>query len=461
MSERILIADDDALSRDFLCEVLRKAGHEVDEASTGREAREAFDPDRHGMVFTDLRMPDGNGLDVLSWVKSASPSTPVVLITAFGAVEVAVQAMRDGAEDFIVKPFGIEQIEMVLERAKARERCAAQGGDRPAAVRRAAAGAGTDAVIPVGSDPKWVACLDLVQRIAPTRATVLLRGESGTGKEILASLLHAWSDRETGPFVRTNCAALQPTLLSSELFGHEKGAFTGADETKAGRFELADGGTLFLDEIGEVSPEIQAKLLRVLETGEFERVGGRETLKVHVRVVCATNRNLERMIDEGTFREDLFYRLNVVPIELPPLRSRKGDIPALAKHFAERCSAEIGRTPPVLTREAMDVLTAHDWPGNVRELANVVQRAVLTSAGDALHASDIPVVKTRCASGAPDEFVGQSIADVERRLILATLQRTGNNKTEAAKILGVTARTLSNKIKLWKEGGLLPVRAGL
>lgn len=461
MNGRILIADDDALSRDFLCEVLRKAGYEVDEASTGREARDAFDPTRHGMVFTDLRMPEGNGLDVLSWIKSRSAATPVVLITAFGAVEVAVQAMRDGAEDFIVKPFGIEQIEMVLERAKARECCASPDEGAPASPLRAETGDDTGLIEPVGSDPAWLACVHLVRRIAPTRATVLLRGESGTGKEILASLLHAWSDRQSGPFVRTNCAALQPTLLSSELFGHEKGAFTGADETKEGRFELADGGTLFLDEIGEVSPEIQAKLLRVLETGEFERVGGRETLKVRVRVVCATNRNLERMIEEGTFREDLFYRLNVVPIELPPLRSRKGDIPDLARHFVERCSAELGRKAPEVSQEAVDTLCSHNWPGNVRELANVVQRAVLTNTTGVLRPEDFPLARTRIVSGVSDDFVGQSIADVERRLILATLQRTGNNKTEAAKILGVTARTLSNKIKLWKEGGLLPARAGL
>ncbi len=460
MNRRILIADDDALSRDFLGEVLRKAGYEVDEAATGREAKEAFDPNRHGMVFTDLRMPEGNGLDVLSWVKSRSSVTPVVLITAFGAVEVAVKAMRNGAEDFIVKPFGIEQIEMVLERAKARERYSAQDESEPTPARPVAAENDTGVIEPVGTDPAWLACVKLVERIAPTRATVLLRGESGTGKEILASLLHAWSDRQSGPFVRTNCAALQPTLLSSELFGHEKGAFTGADETKEGRFELANGGTLFLDEIGEVSPEIQSKLLRVLETGEFERVGGRETLKVRVRVVCATNRNLERMIEEGTFREDLFYRLNVVPIELPPLRARKGDIPDLAKHFVERCSAEIGRTPPEVSPEAIEVLVAHDWPGNVRELANVMQRAVFTSTTEVLRPDDFPLARPRGVSGAPDDFVGQSIADVERRLILATLQRTGNNKTEAAKILGVTARTLSNKIKLWKEGGLLPLRAG-
>ncbi len=452
----VLVADDDNLSREFMAEALRAAGHHVLEADTGREACMMFKEHHPDLVFSDLRMPDGDGLSVLETVKKANPDTPVILVTAFGSVECAVQAMRDGAEDFIMKPVSVEQIDLVLGRLSERESLRRENKVLKAQIQ---AGQPHRSAC-VGESLPWQRCMTLADRVAATRATVLIRGESGSGKEVIAERIHAHSDRAGGPLIRTNCAVLQESLLSSELFGHERGAFTGAFARKEGRFELADGGTLFLDEIGEIPPEVQAKLLRVLESGEFERVGGKETLKVDVRVVCATNRNLEEMIQAGSFREDLFYRLNVLPIHVPALRERSEDIPVLASHFLERFAREYSSPARRITPASMEHLMAYDWPGNVRELANVVQRSVLLSTGETveidLMASPAPKTPS-CSRGEPQ--VGQSIAEMERDLILGTLRATGGNKTEAAAILGVTSRTLSNKIRLYRDRGELPADA--
>ncbi|MCB9834122.1 MAG: sigma-54-dependent Fis family transcriptional regulator [Planctomycetes bacterium] len=457
MARKVLIADDDGLSREFMAEALRAAGHEVLEAETGKRACQLFEREQPQLVFTDLRMPEGDGLRVLETVKKLAPEVPVVLVTAFGTVETAVQAMRTGAEDFIMKPVTIEQIDLVLERLADRAQLLRENKVLKAQI---AAGRGQEDCVGISSP--WRRCLALAERVARTRATVLIRGESGAGKEVVADRIHRSSDRANGPYIRTNCAVLQDSLLTSELFGHEKGAFTGAYARKEGRFELADGGTLFLDEIGEISPEIQAKLLRVLESGEFERVGGKETVKVDVRVICATNRDLEQMIREGSFREDLFYRLNVVPVLVPALRERREDVPALAEHFLRRFAREYGSPARAFSASTIETMKAHDWPGNVRELANMVQRQVLLANDEIIDEVQLGIGGGVVPAGvqALDE-VGQSIAEMERRLILGTLRKTGGNKTEASKILGVTARTLSNKLRLYRERGELPGAVGV
>ncbi len=450
----VLVADDDGLSREFMAEALRAAGHYVIEADTGRKACSLFEEHEPDLVISDLRMPDGDGLRVLDSVKAANPETPVILVTAFGSVETAVQAMRDGAEDFIMKPISVEQIDLVLGRLSERESLRRENKVLKAQIKQVS----QNEKGCVGESQPWRQCVVLADRIARTRATVLIRGESGSGKEVIAERVHRHSDRATGPLIRTNCAVLQDSLLTSELFGHERGAFTGAFARKEGRFELADGGTLFLDEIGEIPSDVQAKLLRVLESGEFERVGGKETLKVDVRVVCATNRNLEEMIQKGSFREDLFYRLNVLPIDVPSLRSRTEDVPLLAMHFLNRFSKEYGSPARRFTTSAIENLQGYRWPGNVRELANVVQRAVLLSTEEAVDIEDIGGIITH-KPAARCEATGHSIADMERELILATLRETRGNKTEAAAILGVTARTLSNKLRLYRDRGELPLAA--
>ncbi len=447
----VLVADDDGLSREFMAEALRAAGHHVIEADTGRQACSLFEEHNPDLVISDLRMPDGDGLKVLESIKSANPEVPVILVTAFGSVETAVQAMRDGAEDFIMKPISVEQIDLVLGRLSERESLRRENKVLKAQIQQDTK---TEKDC-VGASTLWTECTSLADRVARTKATVLIRGESGSGKEVIAERIHGMSDRQGGPLIRTNCAVLQDSLLSSELFGHERGAFTGAFARKEGRFELANGGTLFLDEIGEIPPEVQAKLLRVLESGEFERVGGKETIKVDVRVVCATNRNLEEMIANDQFREDLFYRLNVLPIEVPSLRSRPEDIPLLAMHFLNRFSREYGSPAKHFSSASMSNMQTYSWPGNVRELANVVQRSVLLSASESVSIDPLGKSVTHVAAG-PLDTVGQSIADMERDLILGTLRATGGKKTEAAAILGVTARTLSNKIRLYRDRGELP-----
>jgi DNA-binding NtrC family response regulator len=452
MMSSVLVADDDGLSREFMAEALRAAGHHVIEADTGRKACSLFQEHEPDLVFSDLRMPDGDGLRVLDSVKASNPETPVILVTAFGSVETAVQAMRDGAEDFIMKPISIEQIDLVLGRLSRRESLRRENKVLKAQIKTETRGQADC----IGNSIAWQKCIALTDRVAKTKATLLIRGESGSGKEVIAERVHQVSDRRDGPLIRTNCAVLQDSLLSSELFGHERGAFTGAFARKEGRFELADGGTLFLDEIGELPAEVQAKLLRVLESGEFERVGGKETLKVDVRVVCATNRNLEQMIGDGDFREDLFYRLNVLPVTVPPLRERPNDIPLLAMHFLNRFSREYGSPARRFTAAGMANLQSYEWPGNVRELANVVQRSVLLSTSE-----EVPIDLFSKAKATNVEatggHVGQTIADMERDLILDTLRTTDGNKTEAATILGVTSRTLSNKIRLYRDRGELPV----
>jgi DNA-binding NtrC family response regulator len=452
VTRRALVADDDALSREFLTECVSSAGFDVLPVEDGRAAVDAVASGDFDLVITDLRMPGRDGIEVVRAARERDPAPPVVVLTAFGAVETAVVAMKEGASDFLLKPISPDALDLVLKRIQGTARMRGEISVLKACLDASAAGGRI-----LGSNGALREAVQLAERVAATMATVLIRGASGTGKELIAALIHERSGRADRPFVRVNCAALTETLLTSELFGHEKGAFTGAHQRKEGRFELADGGTLFLDEIGEVSPDLQAKLLRVLELGEFERVGGTRTLKADVRVVAATNRDLEAAIAEGRFRQDLFFRLNVFPITLPPLCERREDIPTLAGHFLAKFRKDLGGRARSFDRSALEALSVYDWPGNVRELMNVVQRGILRAAGEAITSRDLGLEPAQGARAA-NVPLGLSIDEAERHLILRTLDLTSWNRTEASRILGVTTRTLSNKLRLYRSQGLVQPR---
>ncbi len=468
---RLLIVDDDTLSRDFLTEAVRAAGHSVESVDGPTRALERVRQTDFDLVITDLRMPDSSGLDLIAELRDIQPDLQTLLITAHGSLETAIEAMRLGAVDFVQKPITADALGVVLERVFKTRRL-----ERENAYLRTAN---------LDSEPQLVArseamleTLDSAARIAASKGTVLITGESGTGKERVAQFLHSNSQRSGAPFIRVNCAALSEQLLESELFGHERGAFTGAHRRREGRFELANGGTLLLDEIGEISPALQAKLLRVLEEEEFERVGGTQTLKVDVRVIATTNRNLPDEVASGRFREDLYYRLHVLPLHLAPLRERGEDILPLAEHFARHYARQHGHNELAITSDARRLLSEWDWPGNVRELENVVQRAVVLAGGQPINSQTLVFgpgsrspqpgapLPERNARGLSHDgmanaltpanpLANRKLADVEREAILSTLEATGNNKTEAARRLGVTARTLSNKMRLWRELGFV------
>ncbi len=460
--ERVLVADDDPLSREFLQEALGALQMEAVGAADGEEAIARLWEGGFDLVVTDLKMPRADGLQVLEAARSLQPPVPVVLITAFGTVEVAVEAMRGGAEDFLVKPASPEQVEVVVQRFREKRRLAAENRY----LREMLTGGGEGQVVAVSPAMKRV--LALADKVAPSKATVLITGESGVGKEVVAARIHARSDRRDKAFIGLNCAALSESLLESELFGHEKGAFTGAVRRREGRFELAHQGTLFLDEIAETGPGLQAKLLRFLEKEEFERVGGSRTLKVDVRILAATNKDLGKAVEEGDFREDLFFRLNVFPIHVPPLRERPEDIPLLVQFGIQKFGKKAGveRVEP----SAMEALRAYSWPGNVRELLNVVQRLVLLAEDGVVTGGLVDLVlgghgARRGSAPAPaggDPFyplVGLTAAEVEKGLILATLRAQGGNKAAAARMLGLTDRTLRNKLRQW-EARPVPVGRG-
>lgn len=449
MIRSVLIADDDALSRDFLEEFLATFGIEVCVADDANSAFRTLAERDVDLVITDLRMPGDDGLTLLRRIRKSGRDVPVVVVTAYGSVTTAVSALKEGALDFLTKPITPEQVEAVLARVSEVGEDGAEVSERPCHA------SGSDTGL-VGSTRVMRDLLDTAIRVARSRATVLITGESGTGKELFARLVHEESPRRDRTYVKVNCAALAESLLESELFGHEKGAFTGAHQRRAGRFEIANGGTIFLDEIGETTPALQAKLLRVLEVREFERVGGTETLSTDVRVVAATNRDLEEEIKKGRFREDLFYRLQVVNLRVPPLRERREDVSALARHFLTHYAQENGIGSPELSDGALRLLMAHDWPGNVRELENTIERVVVMDPG----ATVLPE-HLNLAGGAEDlhkpdvsAHVGRSLEEMEQAMILRTLESTGNSRKEAARILGVTARTLTNKITKYRELGI-------
>jgi len=465
--QRVLIADDDSLSREFLSEACRTFGLQVEAVASGEQALERLR--RHGidLVLTDLRMPGISGVELVRTMSREFPEIPVVLVTAHGTVETAVEALQQGAADFIVKPCSPQTLDLVIKRIDHTRRL-----ERENEYLRGEAGLGDPNQI-VAESKSMQELLKTAERVAGSKGTVLITGESGTGKERIAHFLHHKSPRHSGPFIRVNCAALSEQLLESELFGHERGAFTGAHKRKEGRFELADGGTLMLDEIGEISPAVQAKLLRVLEEEEFERVGGTTTLKVDVRVVATTNRDLPEEVAQGRFREDLYYRLHVLPLHADPLRERSEDVLPLAKHFVSVYARANGIPTPSFSTEAERRLLDWHWPGNVRELENAIHRAVVLVEGatiepDHLNFQLMPSMNVRPkftlvtdkgqylgAIAANSPLANRTLDDLEREAILCTLESTRGNKTEAARRLGVTARTLSNKMKLWRQLGLV------
>ena len=470
---RILLIDDDTAARRSLSRALEKQGYEVEDHDAGAPALARLESgEDYDLVFTDLKMPEIDGLEVLRRVRALDPELPVILITAFGTIETAVEAMRLGARDYVTKPLDLFEVRTKVDKALRASRLARENRelvDENRRLRKRAEGVkGIQALL--GVSPAMAALRRRIQQVAPTVSSVLVIGESGTGKELVARAVHDESPRRQRAFLPINCAAIPRDILESELFGHERGAFTGAVGRKPGKFEVASGGTLFLDEIGELPLEMQAKLLRVLEERCFMRVGGVETVHVDVRIVAATNSDLSNRVAEGGFRADLYYRLKVVTLDLPPLRSRPEDIPVLARAFLERLAEEYGRPGLFLTPGALQVLTRQRWSGNVRELRNLLESMVVLSEGTRLDEEALPpeyvggpgaeLLVERIEAGAGAETPAgvdgtgvQSMAEIERRHILKTLEEQGDNRTRAAEVLGIGLRTLQRKLKEYKEEG--------
>ncbi len=461
-TRRMLVVDDDSLIRQSLYELLRLTGYEVDIASDGPEAVSLVERTTYQVIIIDMRLPQTTGLELLAQIKARQPKTFVIVATGYGSIENAVQAMRTGAYDYVTKPINDEEIKAVIERALAQYDLEAENeylrGELEAVQHRFC-----DVI---GQSPGMQKIFQMIQTIAHTRSTVLLRGESGTGKRVLARAIHL-SDpvRKDKPFVEVSCGALPSEILESELFGHVKGSFTTAINNRIGRFEMADGGTIFLDEIDAFSPVLQVKLLRFLQEREFERVGDNKTIHVDVRVIAATNRNLEEAIQQGAFREDLFYRLNVIAIRIPPLRDRMEDVPLLLEHFLQQHTAELKRQMTGFSKEAMRFLMEYRWPGNVRELENAVERSVILSRGPQIDVHDLPEAIQRISSAS--SIVGSAavtgamsarntgaaarlkdaLRDPERQLIIDALEQTAWNRKKAAELLGINRTTLYNKMR--------------
>jgi two-component system, NtrC family, response regulator AtoC len=441
-SGSILIADDDPDIRDILSETLNSLGSRVITAANGQECLNKVDKEAPELVLLDIEMPVKNGLEVLKELRRRRNDTTVIMITAYGSIERAVQAMKEGAFDFITKPFDLDHIVLIVEKALERERLK-RGFERfteEESQRYRLMG---------GESPKMKLAIETAKKAAASKSTVLLLGESGTGKEVFARAIHQWSDRSGEPFIAINCVGLGRELLESELFGHEKGAFTGAHQLKKGKMELAHGGTVFLDEVGDISAELQTKLLRFLQEREFERVGGTQAIHVDVRVIAATSRDLSSAIKEGRFREDLYYRLNVIAISLPPLRERREDIPVLAKYFLRRSAAETKKNFTRIEADAEAKLIAYEWPGNVRELANVIERAVVLGQDPEITLDDLPPrIVYSGEEGASDGLSYRAAVDAARAdVIRRTLATTRGNRTAAARILGLHKTHLLNLMK--------------
>lgn len=481
MSIKVLVVDDKQMMRDSVGATLQRAGYTVVVANNGKDAVAKLTRHQPAVVVTDLKMPEMTGLELLEHLREADADLPVVLMTAYGTVGDAVEAMKHGAFDFVQKPFEGDQLVVVVKRAvehrRLRKENAALKADRPERVVGPAL---------VGSSGPMRSLATQIRQVALSSGTVLIQGESGTGKEVVARTIHAHSQRRDKVMLCLNCAALSSSLLESELFGHERGAFTGADQLRKGRFELADGGTLLLDEISEVSPQLQAKLLRVLQEGQFERVGSSTSMRVDVRVVATTNRDLSRSVADGSFRQDLYYRLNVLPIAIPPLRSRVDDVPLLAEHFMSMAAQREGREAKRFDGEALAMLKAYHWPGNVRELQNICERASVLCRGPVVEGgliqpwlmprgtSTTPLVHHSAAPAAMNTLAGspplqppasaaspdmggplRSLEEVEREEVIRALGRFSGNRTRTAQALGIGVRTLGLKLKKWKEQNLV------
>ncbi len=462
---RILVVDDEEIVRESLAGWLDKDGYTVEQAADGPSALARLRVQPFSVLIADLKMPGMDGLTVQAEARKLQPDLAVVIMTAYATVDTAVTAMKQGAFDYLVKPFDPEELSMMMQKIVAQQELV-----RENAVLRKALKKEHRLHDLASKAPAMQAVFDLARSAARSNSTILVLGESGSGKEVLARAIHAESPRAEGPFVEVSCAALTETLLESELFGHEKGSFTGATARRKGKFEVAHKGTLFLDEVGDIGPKLQLDLLRVLEERRFQRIGGNETVEVDVRIIAATNKDLPRAVAAGTFREDLFYRLNVIPIRLPPLRERREDIPLLVEHFVERLSAELGREIEGVSAEAMNALMAQPWPGNVRELRNVLERGAVVARGPIIELVDLglapPAARvpegTRPATvSSPDE----SLDEVERRHIAAVLAHTGFNVSQSARVLGVDRVTLYNKMRKYglrrdgeDEPGTTPAR---
>jgi two-component system response regulator FlrC len=448
-SRVVLIVDDEPSMRTALSETVRRMGFQVKNAVDGADALDQADRLKPWLVVTDLKMPRITGLELVKEIKQKSPQTAIILMTAYGTVETAVEAMKCGANDYILKPFSTDLLERVILNLQA---CAApdeQAG--PVTMESRAI---------LTQDPGMIRLLTTLEGVAASQATVLISGESGTGKELMARYIHARSPRAHRPFVALNCAALPDSLLESELFGHERGAFTGAIQRKLGKFEMAHTGTLFLDEISEMNLGLQAKLLRVLQEREVDRIGGREPVPVNIRVIATTNRSLYHEVTQGRFREDLFYRLNVFPVTVPPLRERTGDIPLLARHFLRASAVRNGLTAPSLSERAIRDLQGRPWKGNVRELENVMERAILVASGGVVDVEHLLAGDGTVPAKEPEAVVSPalpsthgSLWEMERDLIFKTLARVKENRTHAAKELGISIRTLRNKLREYRDMG--------
>jgi len=452
---RVLVVDDDKNTRDGLQRALR-LGYDVQTAESGERALSILNGDDVDILLSDVRMPGMDGLTLLQRARARQPGLVPILLTAYGNVEIAVEAMKAGAYDFLMKPVNLDHLDMLLQRALRSRDVEAENQQLREQLDNKF---GLENL--VGSAPVMQDLFSVIRQAAPTQATVLVQGESGTGKELVAHAIHRLSTRSKGPFVAVHCAALSDSLLESELFGHEKGAFTGAVSRRKGRFEMADGGTLFLDEISEINASVQVKLLRVLEERCFERVGGDSPVEVDIRLIAATNRNLREWVEQGRFREDLFFRLDVVNITLPPLRDRLDDIPVLCTHFIREFAEKNGKQVEGITPDAVALLAGYRWPGNVRELRNTIEKMVVLSRGDRLTARDIPPnirseIKGVASEGLPVVSLGgvqggRSLADTERAMIFAAIERAGGNRTKAADALGISRRTLHRKLRQYEE----------
>ena len=442
--ETILVVDDDPYIQEALGDRLESLGYRVTRASDGKQALELIDHQDPQMVFLDIEMPGMKGLDVLREIRAREKDFPVVMITAYGSVDLAVEAMKEGAYDFIPKPFKANHIALVVEKALERQRLRREKEVLSEEVDKRYR-------LVAGNSTKLNGAINGAKKAAASKSTILLLGESGTGKELFARAIHNWSERKDRPFIAINCVGLSKELLESELFGYERGAFTGATQLKRGKIEIANGGTVFLDEVGDISEELQAKLLRFLQEREFERVGGTQLIRVDVRIIAATNRNLEAAVKEGRFREDLYYRINVVPIVLPPLRERKEDVSALAQFFMQRFSMESKKNFTEISQEALEALNVYDWPGNVRELANVIERAVVLGQPPTIQVEDLSpgIASAEAESDNRSTPVSyhESVDEYRREVIVSALAQTQGNRAAAARLLGLQRSYLLRLMK--------------
>lgn len=442
----ILVVDDEQVHRYMLCSMFKEWGWRCVEADDGKTAVDAVENYQYDAVLMDVRMARMDGMEAFSRIHDAYPALPVIIMTAYSSVDAAVEAIKHGAYDYLTKPLDFDRLRLTLERAVDRK----QVEERRQEVINTNPEKISSAIL--GNASSMQELLEMISYVAPTEATVLITGESGTGKELVAAELHRNSARANGPFVKVNCAALAETLLESELFGHEKGAFTGADKQHDGKFVQAAGGTLFLDEIGETSQAMQVKMLRVLQEQELQRVGGQETIHTDARIIAATNRDLEEEVRAGNFREDLYYRLNVVTVTVPPLRERRADIPLLIDHFVGKFSEKNRREVSGLTPECLKLLTSYSWPGNVRELENAIERGVILMRGEYLTEKSLPLPIQKQGHKDEEEMSdSSSLQAQEKKLILKTLEETEGNKSEAARRLGITRKTLQNKLQKYDE----------